>query len=246
MSLGVRRLVACLMPPEDVAGKTNMTETENERVGAEGPCSGKTSRKTRRSVRRGILLALVAGGAALAIWGAVDRVRNWPVRRFGVVKPGVLYRSAQPTAAGWRALKKEYGIRTVVDLRSDEPEKQWSILQRDFCRDNGIRLIRVAIGPDRLTDDEYNLLLGTLTDPNCQPVLVHCELGKLRTGVVVAAYRIAVDGWSREQALAESSRYKEHLDPGYEEYLRQLELRSATRPARSLDAGAGRKLPSGR
>jgi len=121
-------------------------------------------------------------------------------------------------------------------------------LQRDFCRENGIKLIRVAIGPERLTDNEFKVLMGTFTDPNCQPVLVHCELGKLRTGVVVAAYRMVVDGWSREQALEESSRYKPnlmHRDRGYEEYLRQLERRIATRPARTLDADTAQTLPSG-
>ena len=228
-----------------------MNEVESKCVDAGGPCPKKTCPSARRSVRRAILLALAAGGAAVAIWGVVDHLRNWPVRRFGVVKPGVLYRSAQPDAAGWQALKKEYGIRTVVDLRSDRPQEQWSIEQREFCRDNGIKLIRVAIGRDRLTDEEFKLLMGIFTDPNCQPVLVHCELGKLRTGVVVAAYRIAVDGWSSERALAESSQYKERLNPGHEEYLRQLERQVATQPARhpparTLDAGTGQTLPSGK
>ena len=232
------------MPP-GAAGNESVNEIKSECAGADGSCSGKIGRNTRRSVRRGVLLALIAGGAAFAIWGVIDQVRNWPVHHFGVVKPRVLYRSAQPTAGGWRILKNQYGIRTVVDLRSDEPDKQWSIVQRDFCRANGIKLIRVAIGPDRLTDEEFKVLMGTLTDPNCQPVLVHCELGKLRTGVVVAAYRIVVDGWSRERALAESRQYKSTLNSGYEEYLRQLELRCATRPAGTSDAGAAKAPPSG-
>jgi len=223
-----------------------MNENESKGVGPDGPSPTGSGRGRRRSVGRVIILALAAGGAALAIWGAIDHFRNWPVHHFGVVKPGVLYRSAQPTAAGWRALKKEYGIRAVVDLRGDEPDKQWSILQRDFCKENGIKLVRVPIGPERLTDEEFKVLMGTLTDPNCQPALVHCELGKLRTGVVVAAYRIAVDGWSRERALAESRQYKPDLNRGYEEYLGELERRLATRPAGTSDAGAARTLPSGR
>jgi protein-tyrosine phosphatase len=34
-------------------------------------------------------------------------------------------------------------------------------------------------------------------------VLVHCEQGYHRTGVLVAAYRVAVCNWSVERALAE-------------------------------------------
>jgi protein tyrosine/serine phosphatase len=32
---------------------------------------------------------------------------------------------------------------------------------------------------------------------------VHCEAGKGRTGTAVACYRIAVDGWTAERAIAE-------------------------------------------
>jgi hypothetical protein len=241
--LGARLVVPLIASGR--TGKTGMNENESNRVGPDGPSPTGSGPGRRRSVGRAIMLAVAAGGAALAIWGAIDHFINWPVHHFGVVKPGVLYRSAQPTESGWRALKKEYGIRAVVDLRSDEPEKQWSILQRDFCKENGIKLIRVPIGPDRLTDEQFKVLMGTLADPNWQPALVHCELGKLRTGVVVAAYRMAVDGWSRERALAESRQYRPDLNRGYEEYLRQLERRLAARPARTSGAGAARAMASG-
>ena len=42
-----------------------------------------------------------------------------------------------------------------------------------------------------------------MSDPLNQPVYVHCALGQDRTGVVVAAYRMDVDGWSFEDAEKE-------------------------------------------
>ena len=36
-----------------------------------------------------------------------------------------------------------------------------------------------------------------------RPVLVHCMHGSDRTGTVVAAYRIAIQNWSREDAIKE-------------------------------------------
>jgi atypical dual specificity phosphatase len=36
---------------------------------------------------------------------------------------------------------------------------------------------------------------------------VHCEAGKGRTGTAVACYRIAVDGWTADQAIAEGKTY---------------------------------------
>lgn len=41
-------------------------------------------------------------------------------------------------------------------------------------------------------------------DPTFQPVYVHCEAGRGRTGVAVACYRIAVEGWSFDSAIAEA------------------------------------------
>ena len=57
---------------------------------------------------------LVVGGAAVGVghWW-----HNYPVHRFGVVREGVLYRSAQPSGSEWGLLREKYGIRTVVGKR---------------------------------------------------------------------------------------------------------------------------------
>ena len=36
-----------------------------------------------------------------------------------------------------------------------------------------------------------------------QPVLVHCRHGSDRTGMMVAIYRIVVEGWTKAQAIDE-------------------------------------------
>jgi protein tyrosine/serine phosphatase len=70
-------------------------------------------------------------------------------------------------------------------------------------------------------------------DPANQPLLVHCEQGFHRTGILCAAYRLAINGWSVEQALTEMG------DRGFEmETDKRLPLREA------LLAWAGRALKS--
>ncbi len=47
-------------------------------------------------------------------------------------------------------------------------------------------------------------VLNMLTDPKYKLVLMHCKVGKARTGQMVAIMRIVLDGWSVEDALSEA------------------------------------------
>jgi len=164
------------------------------------------------------VLSLTILTAGVGVWWFHD----WPVHRFAVVEAGVLYRSAQPDLAGWRRLRDVYGIRTVIDLREDRPDEPWAITERRFCASNGIRNVKLPIGPDRLTERELKTIVETVSDRRCQPVLIHCQLGKSRTGLAVAAYRIVAQGWSYRAALAESEKFKKNMNPRYAAYLREL------------------------
>jgi len=106
-----------------------------------------------------------------------------------------LYRGAQPTPAGFRRLK-ELGIKTVVNLRSngDEGEDLGS---------TGLRYESIESKAFTMGDDEAARFLKIVSDPQNQPVFVHCRRGADRTGVVCALYRVAVQDWSRAQAVDE-------------------------------------------
>lgn len=106
-----------------------------------------------------------------------------------------LYRSAQPTAEGMRNLKTR-GIVTVVNLRSFHSD-------RDEIGTTGLRyepIYMKAWHPER---KEAVRFLQIATDAKRTPVLVHCQHGADRTGTLTAIYRIAVQGWSKEDAIRE-------------------------------------------
>ena len=48
--------------------------------------------------------------------------------------------------------------------------------------------------------------LEIVSDSNNTPVFVHCQYGADRTGVMCAIYRIAVQGWSKEDAIEEMTK----------------------------------------
>jgi hypothetical protein len=45
--------------------------------------------------------------------------------------------------------------------------------------------------------------LRIVINPGRTPVLVHCQHGADRTGTMCAIYRVAVQGWTKEEAIRE-------------------------------------------
>jgi protein tyrosine/serine phosphatase len=55
-------------------------------------------------------------------------------------------------------------------------------------------------------DDKVERFLRIVTDPSRTPVFVHCQHGADRTGMMVAMYRVVVQGWSKADAIDEMRR----------------------------------------
>ena len=107
----------------------------------------------------------------------------------------VLYRGAQPSAKGFKKLATN-GIKTIVNLRSSHSDrKALEGVQVDY--------IEIPIEAWEPRPEHVEQFLGVVTDPNRQPVFVHCQHGADRTGAMVAAYRVVVQGWSKDKALNE-------------------------------------------
>jgi protein tyrosine phosphatase (PTP) superfamily phosphohydrolase (DUF442 family) len=109
-----------------------------------------------------------------------------------------LYRGAQPTAEGMRQLKK-LGIKTVVNLRLLHSD-------RDEIGDTELTYKHIPMTALNPKTSDVVRFLQIVTDSNCTPVFVHCQHGSDRTGMMCALYRIAVQGWSKDQAIKEMTK----------------------------------------
>jgi len=107
----------------------------------------------------------------------------------------VLYRSAQPTAAGMRGLKK-LGVNTIVNLRSFHSD-------RDEIGDTGLAYEHIYMKAWHPEEKEVVRFLQIVSNPKRTPILVHCLHGADRTGTMCAVYRIALQGWTKDAALKE-------------------------------------------
>lgn len=167
----------------------------------------------------GLLLAgvMLAGGAYLFVRHGGN---------FHAVEPGLVYRSAQPSGEALRHLVASHGIKTVLNLRGENTGRPWY--------DDEMRAVR-AIGVQHLDwrMSAYQELsvpqmdeVVKLIERAPKPLLIHCESGADRTGLVSALYRL-----SRGQSAATAS---QELAPQYG-HVTALVPRSAAMD-RSLEA----------
>jgi protein tyrosine/serine phosphatase len=113
-----------------------------------------------------------------------------------MVVPGLM-RGAQPSEAGFQYLAK-IGVKTVINL-TDETD-----YDAKWVPQTGMQAIHIPEdGFGAPTDTQTRAFLRAATAPQNQPVFFHCYHGSDRTGTMAAAYRIAVQGWSADQAISE-------------------------------------------
>ncbi len=118
------------------------------------------------------------------------------IPNFGQVS-STLYRGAQPNAAGLEELHK-LGIEVVVDLRGGSNESE-----RTTATKLGMQYISIPSHCPFPKDEPFAKFLKVIQDNPGKKVFVHCRLGDDRTGMAVASYRMAEQGWSAEEAMKE-------------------------------------------
>jgi protein tyrosine/serine phosphatase len=136
-----------------------------------------------------------------------ERSANWaqPITLEGVPNlhkvSADLYRSAQPTAEGMRNLRR-MGIETMVSLRSFHSDL-------DKIGYTGLAYEQIYMKAWHPEEKEVIRFLQIVSNPRRAPVLVHCQHGSDRTGMMCAMYRIVAHQWTKEEAI------REMIDGGY-------------------------------
>ncbi|MFH1748230.1 MAG: tyrosine-protein phosphatase [Planctomycetota bacterium] len=130
---------------------------------------------------------------------------------FHVVEPQVLMRCGQPRVSDLEQIRVEHGLRTVVCARGGTRHPlrgRWFYKERRYCDSQGIRLEHMPFSDKAVPPAQvFERFLDIMSDPANHPVLVHCEQGFHRTGILCAAYRIRIAGWSLEDARDEMVRH---------------------------------------
>lgn len=155
-----------------------------------------------------------------------------PISRFCQVTQNILWRGAKPDKEGITWLI-EHGVRTIVNLEMFHDDLSL-IEQLDLTipKPLEINYFRVkdweplpVLAPS-VEDEHVVLFLAIASQQAYQPVYVHCRSGQNRTGVMVAAYEIIIEGNPNTDAVVgEMMSYQGFWSDVDAEYLRDLALR---------------------
>jgi len=151
------------------------------------------------------------------------------VGNFGEVTP-MLFRGAQPSPRGFQALAKS-GIDIVVDTRGNRSQSEGKRVHR-----LGMQYVAIPWHCPFPHDEVFARFLKIIRAHPEKKIFVHCRLGDDRTGMMIAAYRMAAQGWTAEEAMREMqefgfTRAHHFICPGLASYEQNFPAYLKTHPA---------------
>lgn len=165
---------------------------------------------TRKPALLKMLIAavLIATSASAEIKGNLDPAKI-RIKNFGQTSE-TYYRGAQPESRDYPALAG-IGVKTVIDLTRDGRADEQALVEHA-----GMKFYRIPLTTsEHPSEAAIAQFLSLVNDPANQPVFVHCQGGRHRTGVMTAIYRMTNDGWDANRAYDEMRQYHFEGFPGH-------------------------------
>ncbi len=180
-----------------------------------------------------------------------------------------LYRGGRPTEQGLKNLRDQKGVKTIIDLQGGDLYSVWRFYdwvaepgerpheiaeERNYALALGMNFESIPLDSvDPISTDEVvsiNRILAIMNDSAKQPVYIHCQHGKDRTGLLVALYEVLFMGIKPEVANQEwqdlgHDQKSRHFTFRLDDYFRE---RTGWNPSNNglVPAGAPQAVPQSR
>jgi len=148
-----------------------------------------------RSMTRCVIAGVLLGGACFGGYiGVLQATGN-----FHTVIPGQLYRSAQPSGPQLENYVRQYGIKTIINLRGKN-DKLWYVEETAAAQRLGVQHIDFRMSATKVLTVERAVALIGIMKSAPRPILVHCLSGADRTGLFSLIYSHQVAGIREDEA----------------------------------------------
>ncbi len=163
-------------------------------------------------------LLIVCAFTAVGYWAWGYRY-HWIENNSREIEPGRVYAGGYQYSGPLTRILRARRIKTVLTLLPEGTEDD--IREQQVVAAMGVEFKRVTIptkdsGDHRSQTSALSIpmklasvqeAVAILSDPQNQPVFVHCQCGRHRVGAVIAVYRVQHSGWSEEAARAELTQW---------------------------------------
>jgi protein tyrosine/serine phosphatase len=160
-----------------------------------------------RKVSYAVAIAIGLAGAGCGAYAVYLQL----IGNFHPVIEGQFYRSAQPSADDLAAYVRAHGIKTVINLRGAHPDTSW--YDDEVAMSKGLNVTHIDFGMSSSKDfsaDRADQLVALMKNAP-KPILIHCQSGADRSGLVSALYAEKVAGLDEAQARRQLSFYYGHV-----------------------------------
>ncbi len=162
-----------------------------------------------------IIFAVVTVAVTPIIWTKCIKYQILP-KNFGPVIEGRIYRSGQNHARVLGELCDDLELNTIIDLGGEgceEPENPRTVEQRQTAADKGVTRYSFRLpGDGRGDPNKWAAVLRIMSDPENEPMLVHCSAGAQRTTTAILLYQLVVEGKPIQETYPESFNFKHKPD----------------------------------
>lgn len=155
-------------------------------------------------------------------------VYNHSRRNFYTITANEAYRSAQLNKDQLEYYIRKYKIKSILNLRSKRPDKDWYKDEIRFCRDHDVVYYNVGLLPEQPPSEILFERLMVVFKNAPRPILIHCRAGADRTGLVSAIWKIVIDKEPKSKAARQLS-LKYHYFPigkiaSFDKFLREFDI----------------------
>lgn len=139
------------------------------------------------------------------VWHRID------TGNFQTVVPGKVYRSGQLTQGQWVSYLQKYAIKSLLNLRGEQQGSDWYQGEVRMAAQLGVTHYDVKLSAIREVESAPLSAILAVMQQAPKPLLIHCQSGADRSGLVAAVYLFAIEGQRAEAAAQQLSLFYGHF-----------------------------------